>query len=204
MGIRCFFLTPTDRVRRSLRRFVWSGSEKCQGPFGYHNASVVIDEVQGVFRDDGRRTLSNDDRPEQFAGDPRWPKACSCGREFADADERQVFTELIYQRSDTGEFTAIRDAPPGAMWDAWWMAESWSGADGRCLMVRCPDGHDWMVDGQASNCTMPHDHVHKCWVRHGEPPNITVDKNGVTCAAGAGSIQTPKWHGFLRNGELVE
>lgn len=27
-----------------------------------------------------------------------------------------------------------------------------------------------------------------CWVRHGEPPNVTVDKNG---------------HGFLRNGELT-
>jgi hypothetical protein len=32
---------------------------------------------------------------------------------------------------------------------------------------------------------------------------LTVDKNGDTCAAGAGSILTPAWHGFLRNGELV-
>lgn len=52
---------------------------------------------------------------------------------------------------------------------------------------------------------------HKCWVRHGTPPQevVHVDKNGVTCGAGAGSIaiqpsgQNPGWHGFLHNGELV-
>jgi len=32
---------------------------------------------------------------------------------------------------------------------------------------------------------------------------FTVDKNGDACAAGAGSILTPTWHGFLQNGELV-
>jgi len=57
-----------------------------------------------------------------------------------------------------------------------------------------------MIDSRASNCTLPDDNVHKCWVRHGEAPNFTVDKNGATCAAGAGSIQTSNWHGFLRNG----
>jgi hypothetical protein len=41
-------------------------------------------------------------------------------------------------------------------------------------------------------------------VRHGTPPDVTVDKNGLTCNAGGGSIQVPGWHGFLRNGELVE
>lgn len=30
-----------------------------------------------------------------------------------------------------------------------------------------------------------------------------VAKNGLTCAAGAGSIATPNWHGYLRHGELV-
>jgi hypothetical protein len=29
---------------------------------------------------------------------------------------------------------------------------------------------------------------------------LHVDKNGNTCAAGAGSIITGKWHGFLHNG----
>jgi hypothetical protein len=73
-------------------------------------------------------------------------------------------------------------------------------------MVRCPDGHDWCVDSEASNCTRKNEE-HHCWVRHGYPPecNVTVDKNDPnTCHAGAGSIQTPGWHGFLRDGILVE
>lgn len=72
------------------------------------------------------------------------------------------------------------------------------------LMVVCPDGHWWDIDSRANNCTLPKDMVHHCWIRHGEPPQITVDKNGVTCSAGAGSIQTPKWHGYLREGMLTD
>ncbi len=124
--------------------------------------------------------------------------------------------------------------PYGAMWYADWMLPHFAGPDGHALVVRCPIDHDWLVDGRASNCTEAcvncgrpyHAHfdgnkdyttancehgyeprdggAHRCWVRHGTPPNVTVDKNGLTCSAGAGSIQTPGWHGFLRNGELVE
>jgi len=64
-----------------------------------------------------------------------------------------------------------------------------------------------MIDGPANNCTRkddPGQKHHHCWVRHGVPPSITVDKNGPTCEAGAGSILTKNWHGFLRNGMLVE
>jgi len=79
-----------------------------------------------------------------------------------------------------------------------------TGPDGRTLIVRCPDGHDWIIDSRASNCTKKDDNAHWCWVRHGKPEDGTlhVDKNGNTCAAGAGSIDTGKWHGFLHNGEL--
>jgi hypothetical protein len=45
---------------------------------------------------------------------------------------------------------------------------------------------------------------HKCWVRHGEPPNHTVDKRGNTCGAGAGSILSGSYHGFLRDGSFTE
>lgn len=68
------------------------------------------------------------------------------------------------------------------------------------LMAVTPDGHWWDIDGRANNCTLKADKRHRCWVRHGEPPHITVDKAGLTCQAGAGSIQTPDWHGFLSNG----
>jgi hypothetical protein len=51
---------------------------------------------------------------------------------------------------------------------------------------------------------MKDDMAHFCWVRHGRPEdgNLHVDKNGQTCSAGGGSIDTGKWHGFLHNGEL--
>lgn len=77
------------------------------------------------------------------------------------------------------------------------------GCDGRHLFVITPDGQDWDIDGRASNCTRPDDDVHRCWVRHGEAPGITVDKRGNTCAAGAGSIAMPGYHGFLRNGAFT-
>jgi hypothetical protein len=71
------------------------------------------------------------------------------------------------------------------------------------LYVVLPNGHWWDIDGRASNCTLPTDKAHRCWVRHGVPPHITVDKNGLTCSAGAGSILSDGYHGFLREGRLV-
>lgn len=76
------------------------------------------------------------------------------------------------------------------------------GPDGRTLFVVTPGGV-WNVDERASNCTLPNDNEHYCWVRHGIPPMVTVDKVGKTCAAGAGSIMMGKYHGFLRNGKLT-
>ncbi|MGA3265490.1 MAG: hypothetical protein ABSE16_01555 [Verrucomicrobiota bacterium] len=98
------------------------------------------------------------------------------------------------------------------------------GPDGMSLVVRMPGGHDWGIDGRCSNCDSPcarcakpyhqcqcrypegykDSHPHQCWVRHGAPPKLTVDKGapGQSCKAGAGSIIVPGWHGFLRNGIL--
>lgn len=70
--------------------------------------------------------------------------------------------------------------------------------------VILPNGHEWNVDSRASNCTMKEDRLHRCWVRHGEPPLVTANKQGGrTCAAGAGSIAVPGYHGFLNNGVLT-
>lgn len=74
--------------------------------------------------------------------------------------------------------------------------------DGPQLTVVLPDNTPWNIDSRASNCTMPYDYSHRCWIREGEPPNVTAGKNGNTCAAGAGSIATPNYHGFLRNGVI--
>lgn len=193
--IRCFFLEPVEpvRTRRWLRRY---SHAKCTGPYSYHNAELLIGDIDGKV---------DEERDAPPADETRWPEKCTCGYVFTGDDARQLFTEHLFRRADTGEVTTLREAPAGAMWFAPWFGDypAYRGPDGKTLVVRLPpDGHDWIVDSRASNCTLPKDDVHKCWIRHGTPPNITVDKRGVTCSAGAGSIKTPKWHGFLQNGVL--
>lgn len=119
--------------------------------------------------------------------------------------------QSLFRRTDTGEKMTLSAAPVGAMWFADWYLPSFKGPDGHVLVVRTPPDHDWIVDSRCSNCSLPDDNDHYCWVRHGVPPDITVDKNGRTCSAGAGSLGVWNkdktgyvWHGFLRNGYLVE
>jgi hypothetical protein len=196
---RCFFLAPTHRYQVSLRRYVSSeaGDRCCASPIGFHEAVAAI----GVEEHAQQPRCNDPDHADR--ADPRWPRACThCGRAFADVDAWQVDFEVLHTRSDGGAETTLRAAPPGAMWDATWMPESYR-VQGRYLIVRLPNGRDWAIDDEASNCTRKGDESHRCWVRHGEPPNLTVDKNGETCAAGAGSILSGDYHGFLRNGVLT-
>jgi hypothetical protein len=79
----------------------------------------------------------------------------------------------------------------------------WTNCDGNHLLVTLPDRSIWDVDSRANNCSRPNDTEHRCWVRDGKIPKITAGKDGNTCSAGAGSIQSGSWHGFLRNGYLV-
>ena len=79
----------------------------------------------------------------------------------------------------------------------------WDNCDGRHLHVVLPNGNDWDIDSRASNCDQPDERTHRCWTRTGEPPNVTVGKSGRTCGAGAGSILSGDYHGFLRDGQLV-
>ncbi len=201
MGIKCFWLDPTDREKRYLRRYASDSS--CPGKMGYHDAMVFLDESPEVFGKDGY-WVNSGQKAKDFEGHPLWPTHCSCGYEFQATDTRQLFSSHLYHRIDTGEEMTLREAPVGAMWDATWLhsVPSLCGSDGKSIVCRVPTNHDWQIDGQASNCTRPNE-PHKCWVRHGAPPNLTVDKKGDTCSAGAGSIQTTTWHGFLINGELV-
>lgn len=97
------------------------------------------------------------------------------------------------------------ELPEGAMWqsDNWDYDRYWDNQTEPALYVVCPGGTHWNIDSRANNCTMPNDKLHRCWVREGIPPNITAGKSGNTCNAGAGSIATPNYHGFLRNGEFT-
>lgn len=141
---------------------------------------------------------------------------------IAGDDDSGTVAYRQWKRVDTGEIKQnIADFGPGAMYYADWLQveahTKWArkengvdveiphpwgvGPDGKVLLVVTPGG-SWNIDSRASNCGKPIDNVHRCWVRHGTPPEITVDKNGDTCSAGAGSIQCGSYHGFLRNGFL--
>lgn len=142
---------------------------------------------------------------------------------YADGERREHWSpdrEIIeWTRQDTGERAEhLSTFPAGAMWYAYWMPPNWcwDNETEPHLIVRCPNPvnndpndlfvntHDWDVDSRCSNCGSPQDRLHRCWIRHGAPPNVHVDKAGVTCKAGAGSIALPRWHGFLTNGVLQE
>ena len=197
-AVQTLWLELTDRVRLGLRRYHTGGSGfTCEA--GYHSALTITGEAPARLDERGYHQV-----PEKVNhDDPRWPNVCdSCGYMFTDDDHWQEWSEPLYTRSDTGETTTLRDAPPGSMWNASWMPSVRE--DGVYLMVRCPNGSDWAVDSQASNCTRKGE-PHACWVRHGDPREcrVTVDKNGDTCAAGAGSILAGDYHGFLHNGILT-
>lgn len=188
-NVRAFFCEPTGRERRFLRRYVSSADAKCPGPHGYHTARALL--LDYAETNDASRSWPHDD--------PRWPVKCAgCDYVFQDSDKWQVFPETIYRRSDTGAEILRSENVPGMMWDAPWMSRK--GSDGRSIHVVLPNGKEWGIDQVAKNCTMPNDNVHRCWIRHGVIPHITVDKAGVTCKAGGGSIQAGDYHGFLRNG----
>lgn len=143
--------------------------------------------------------------------------------EFVDGISSPILCNLA-----TGQELTYRDLPMGACWAvSKEMAEHYQkGVDGLSIMCKVPatgGAHHWRIDGRASNCDSPcatcgapyRDHLtiahpyvdsrpnHRCWVRHGTVgEKLHIDKAGDTCGAGAGSIQTDGWHGFLHNGVL--
>jgi hypothetical protein len=182
--IKIFFVEPTGTM-------MYSYSFKCE-PCD-HITRVDIGEITG------NRLPSIDD----------WSKVThpceKCGQEVKLCS---TGGSTIFRRPDTGEIFGDGVAlPPDAVYDATWCHDfpDECGPDGRCLVAVLPNGHHWYIDSRASNCTLPEDKVHRCWVRHGRPEDGTlhVDKNGVTCAAGAGSIQMDDFHGFLHHGMIT-
>jgi hypothetical protein len=188
--IQCFFVVESARATQALRRYRLSTIEKCDvSGHGYHNASVRIEDVATT-----PKAYLSAAPASAFAGDPRWPTHCACGYEFRAEDEWQVFTESIYVDAATGREWPMRELPPGAMYDAWWYrgsegSEDKSGPDGLnlCLCLPPKGGLDyWHIDGPANNGPG--------WSRSGTVPNITAQP----------SILTPRYHGWLRDGVLVE
>lgn len=148
------------------------------------------------------------------ADDPGYPKVTPDPVPCPTCHKPAVFSSsgssVIFIRTDTGEEVTNLYKQPGACWAKARIMDrrtrTWrTGPDGRCLTVICPGGGSWEIDERCSNCDKPDDIDHKCWCRHGSPEDgtLTVDKVGLTCNAGAGSIITHNWHGFLRSGEFV-
>lgn len=180
-------------TRVSLRVY-WGDS--CNGTRSYHNAQKhLFDKMHSLMLGD----------KEHFGGEPedytpdQWPTVCeSCGMIVPPDATKQVFNTRLYD-------TPSGKPEPGNLYYAHWLPPKmyWDNKEDFHLVAVCPDGDEWNIDSRASNCTMKDDRTHRCWVRHGDPETgqVHVDKNGYTCSAGAGSIQTHRgYHGFLHNG----
>ena len=153
----------------------------------YHNASVVLG-IQPYTEDNGGRGADDFDH-----SDPRWPTRCPCGYEFQDSDHWQHNLSRMHERSDNGPATTLGNAPPGAMWWADWMPESYRGPDGHTLCVRVIANRDWLPDAK--------DKSGKAWTRTGTPPNVTAKPSiGMYGPDGKGYA----YHGFLTAGVLIE
>ncbi len=179
--IECFWIEPSGRTRLFLRRY--AGDEPCPGGYSYHNAMADFGEHPTRKTPDGYLDSYADLAPP--ADDPRWPVKCGeCGYQFKESDNRQVFQDEVFKRSDGGPDTTLRKAPAGAMWDGWWHPEK--GPDGIALFVMTPGG-EWFVDGPATNGGG--------WTRQGTVPKVTA-RPSILIKSG--------YHGFLTDGFLEE
>lgn len=199
MPHKVFFCLPSGRAAIEYCCTSKDGRGGCNGR-DYHRAEAV------AFYGDAVEASVLWSRA---ADDALYPAQCACGYQFAPGDHKSRGMRRVFVRQDTGEEVILGQAPIGACWDADWYREDVksprTGPDGRYLIVKTPGG-DWAIDSRASNCTRKDDNTHRCWVRHGKPEDgtLNVDKNGDTCAAGAGSIMCGSYHGFLRNGFLTD
>jgi len=188
-NIECFLI---EKNEYGYLRAVFSNHDKCEYPgnYNYHRSEIVGTEQ---FSELNSLALSN------LAHNSPLP-ICKCGFQFTIADYYGGGLYHPWHRVDNNE--PSDQSVPGAMW--WGESYSFNTPEGtQALFVETPGG-PWCIDSRASNCTKPEDNEHRCWIRHGEVPKITVDKNGNTCSAGAGSIQAGNYHGFLRDGILVD
>jgi hypothetical protein len=207
--IKCFLLEPSGNVEQTVMAM---GGDCPKSPYG-HRAERVLSVAELPLGEEVKIALHSCEWPADF------PMLCQyCGVDMAHG----VVFSLSYgaarhwRDSKTGsERGCISEFGPGAMWRADWYGRSdgsglygwdWDNLREPPLHVHTPGG-DWNIDSRASNCTLPKDRTHRCWVRTGEPPNVNVSKGGPgahTCGAGAGSIRAGDYHGFLRNGYLVK
>lgn len=184
--------TKTTGKRFELRIY-WG--EGCSA-LGCHDARKHVKDITGT------------DTPWDACGDTEdyptemWPTHCDkCGQPVPVDGKKQVFSSHLWD-------TPSGKLEPGCLFWVDYLPINmyWDNHVGPHLYAMLPNGHEWNIDSRASNCGSPNDRTHRCWRRHGDPEtgNVHVDKNGETCSAGAGSIQSGNYHGFLNNGEFTD
>jgi hypothetical protein len=168
----------------------------CPGPRALHAARRHL--ADGAKLDDDTLGGAPGDHP-----DAAWPDRCdACAMPSPPDASRSIERRRLYD-------TVTGEPEPGDLYWADWFGcderggrcvHGWSNCDGVHLLAVLPSSALFDLDGRAANCNQPHDTIHRCWVRHGQPPDITVDKRGLTCGAGGGSIFAHDFHGYLRDG----
>lgn len=184
--IQCFMIAPNGRAKLSLRRFTFSASGVCPASEYHlgHDVSVPFGYGDVLQNDDGTYELLDQENLKPNTDDPRWPTVCSCGYEFKYTDTWQLLWHAVYVDSAGTEYQ-IGNLPPGAMFIADWLPDTWRGDDGLCLCLQTPGGQ-WVID-------QPDKHGGR-WTRTGTPPNVTATP----------SIIANDYHGWLRDGVLVD
>lgn len=163
--------------------YTWAGLDH------YHRAERSIADI---FTGDPKE-MHMGDVPEELC-----PTHCDiCGEPVPEEASPFLVQRRLYN-TDSGK------PEPGDLFWSEFHTHPWDNDTELHLIAVLPNGQRWDIDSRASNCTMPQEKTHRCWCRHGEPPNITVDKNGYTCQAGAGSIVAGDYHGFLRDGQFIK
>lgn len=181
-------------TRVSLRRYWGDGVHDTK--YGYHNCHTYLEDILHPIPEGDHPHYGGD--LEDHPDDIMWPTHCEeCGEPVPADASKQVFNERLYD-------TPSGRLEPGCLYWITWYPEGlyWDNHKGPYLAAIVPSGDHWVIDSRASNCALPEDRLHRCWVRKGEPPNVHVDKEGLTCQAGAGSVIAGEWHGFLHNGEF--
>jgi len=194
--VRCFLITPVPYVRVSLRVYE-SGTTTCPDKtWRYHDAmrleTARLPMAEMPTTADGCVSW---DLP--LDGTEKFPEQCDHCAAVLEGEglKRMRFVEQLYQDGQGWEGT-IKEALPGAMWNAEWITKSavksWIGPDGLSLFVRLPNGSDWGIDIPDKNGNP--------WTREGTPPNVTarpsIEVKGHAARAG--------YHGFLTDGVLTE
>ena len=175
-------------VRIKLRRYWSDAASHCTDGIGYHNACAPLRDVDGVVQGSSARPTSGSRKTIPT----RRGRRCAI-----EAWRRRPRARRAAGVRRAALRHGVREAGAGDLYLRLLLAP-----DARRVLVlgqlRRPAPHrgpahreEWDIDGRANNCSMLEDRTHRCWVRHGEPPDVTVDKDGPTCTAGRGLHPDP-------------